>query len=255
VKEQSFATGVVALNYAEGPPTGPPLVLLHGLATRWQIFRPLMRALSKEWHVYALDFRGHGKSGRVTGRYGVRDMIDDTIAFLEAKIAEPAVLFGHSMGGWVAVGVGVQRPEAVRAIVLADTALYPARLPDDATLAALFGADATAIRTRGVGALTAVTGWQSLKEMDPDVLSAYLDGRLMEGFDADVLLPRVSCPVLLLQGDADHGGFMTDTEVERGISLLPRAKHVRFGESGHWLHVQQPGEVAQETKSFLAGIR
>lgn len=237
----------------EGPPAGPPLVLLHGLATRWQIFRPLIRQLSKQWHVYALDFRGHGKSGHVSGHYGVEDMVQDTIAFLEAKLTEPAVLFGHSMGGWVAAAVAVRLPKAVRAIVLADTALYPAPIPDDDTLKALFGADAAAIRSRGTEALQG-QGWQSLKELDPDVLSAYLDGRLMEGFDADSLLPRVSCPVLLLQGDAAHGGFMSDADVERGLQLLPRAKHVHFAESGHWLHVQQPGDVAQETSAFLASV-
>jgi len=67
-KERTFDTGEVILNYAEGPASGPPLVLLHGFTGRWQGFLPLLPALSLRWHVYAPDYRGHGKSGRVAGK-------------------------------------------------------------------------------------------------------------------------------------------------------------------------------------------
>ena len=67
LKEQPFDTGRVTINYAEGPASGPPLVLLHGIISRWQYFLPIIPNLSIRWHIYALDFRGHGKSGRVPG--------------------------------------------------------------------------------------------------------------------------------------------------------------------------------------------
>lgn len=34
--EEVFDTGVVAINYAEGPPSGAPMLLLHGLPGCWQ---------------------------------------------------------------------------------------------------------------------------------------------------------------------------------------------------------------------------
>jgi hypothetical protein len=37
-----FATGEVRINYAEGPPSGPPFVLLHGGAARWQYGQHLL---------------------------------------------------------------------------------------------------------------------------------------------------------------------------------------------------------------------
>jgi pimeloyl-ACP methyl ester carboxylesterase len=64
LQEKRFDTGTVTLKYAEGPPAGPPLVLLHGGGDRWQQFQPLMPGLMAHRHVYALDMRGHGKSGR-----------------------------------------------------------------------------------------------------------------------------------------------------------------------------------------------
>ena len=62
--ERTFDAGDVSLNYAEGPPAGPPLVLLHGSSLRWQHFLPVIPLLGWRWHLYALDLRGHGRSGR-----------------------------------------------------------------------------------------------------------------------------------------------------------------------------------------------
>lgn len=73
LKEKSFDTGVVEINYAEGPPSGPPLILLPGFPARWQSFLPIIPALSMRWHIYALDYRGQGKSGRVPGKYRPED--------------------------------------------------------------------------------------------------------------------------------------------------------------------------------------
>jgi pimeloyl-ACP methyl ester carboxylesterase len=45
LREQTFNTGTLAINYAEGPPSGPPLVLLHGGGDRWQEFWPILPIL------------------------------------------------------------------------------------------------------------------------------------------------------------------------------------------------------------------
>ena len=101
--ERRFQTGVVELSYAEGPAVGPALVLLHGGAGSWKSGGALIDMLAERWHVYAPDFRGHGKSGHAPGRYRLRDYVADTAAFLEQVVKEPAVLYGHSLGGEVAI--------------------------------------------------------------------------------------------------------------------------------------------------------
>jgi pimeloyl-ACP methyl ester carboxylesterase len=63
IKEQAFDTGIVTLNYAEGPATGSSLVLLHGGNARWQFFWDIMPNLGEKWHLYVPDLRGQGKSG------------------------------------------------------------------------------------------------------------------------------------------------------------------------------------------------
>ena len=61
--EESFDTGTVAINYAVGPTSGPPLLLLYGLSHCWHAFLPLVPFLVQDWQVYAPDFRGQLRPG------------------------------------------------------------------------------------------------------------------------------------------------------------------------------------------------
>src|SRR5262245_3194828 len=119
LKERRFHSGEVELNLAVGPASGPPLLLLHGVTRRWQDFVPLLPGLMTRWQVYALDFRGHGLSGRCPGRYLTADHARDTAALLH-DLHEPAVLYGHSLGALAAVAVAAAAPASVRAIILED---------------------------------------------------------------------------------------------------------------------------------------
>jgi pimeloyl-ACP methyl ester carboxylesterase len=118
LEENTYHTGEVDLNYVKSPDNGPPLVLLHGLTGRWQIFIPILPYLVLRHTVYAVDLRGHGKSGRVSGRYRCRDYGEDIAAFLKGRIAEAAIVHGFSTGGLVAAYLAAQHPELVSALIL-----------------------------------------------------------------------------------------------------------------------------------------
>lgn len=120
LKETLFNTGTTKINYAEGPSSGPPLVLLHGLPGRWQEFLPILPTLSLLWHTYALDFRGQGKSGRVPGQYQSKYYIADVVEFLRWQ-EEPVFLFGLSAGGAIALKVAAECRKAVRAVIVGDS--------------------------------------------------------------------------------------------------------------------------------------
>ena len=83
LKERTFDANGVAINYAEGPPSGPPLVLLHGGGDRWQHFLPILPSLVMRWQVYALDLRGHGKSGRVPGQYRPEHRVPSSARYVD----------------------------------------------------------------------------------------------------------------------------------------------------------------------------
>lgn len=118
--EQCFTTPVVTLNYAEGKALGSPLVLFHGGSARWQSALPLLPELSQQWQVYAPDLRGHGGSGWVPGSYRLTDYTADIAAFLQQVVRYPAVLFGHSLGGEIALFLAARYPELVRGLIIGD---------------------------------------------------------------------------------------------------------------------------------------
>jgi pimeloyl-ACP methyl ester carboxylesterase len=97
---------------------GDPLVLLHGWLADARFFQPNLPALAEHFHLYTPERRGHGHTPDVEGPITYQLMTDDTIAFLEAVVGQPADLVGHSDGAFVAMLVAMQRPELVRRLVM-----------------------------------------------------------------------------------------------------------------------------------------
>src|SRR5438093_3119992 len=120
IEERSFQTGTLTLNYGVAG-AGEPVLLLHGGSARWQHLEHLVRGLADQWQVYAPDMRGHGRSGRVPGRYRLTDYADDIVAFLEHLGG--ASVFGHSLGAQVAIVAAARRPDLFRALAIGDTPL------------------------------------------------------------------------------------------------------------------------------------
>jgi pimeloyl-ACP methyl ester carboxylesterase len=98
--------------------SGAPLVLMHGglVDARW--FEPNLGPLAERFHVYTPEQRGHGHTADMPGPITYQLLADDTVAFLEAVVGEPADLVGHSQGAFVAMLVAMQRPELVKRLVM-----------------------------------------------------------------------------------------------------------------------------------------
>ena len=284
IKEATFDTGTVNLNYAEVSTAGAPLVLLHSSNTRWQSFWSILPDLAAHWHIYAPDFRGQGKSGRAPGRYRLQDYADDTIAFLRRHIHEAAYLFGHSLGGMVALMVAAQYPEGIRAVAIGDAPLSSQTLrathpQDQERIAAMRelcggqkpldqlieimkessitvpGKNEPMPMRRVMGEDAPVFAWMAtnLYQSDPDTFTAFSE-RLeatVAGYESDLVLPAIQCPVLLLQADPDKGGRMTDAEVAQALLLLAAPKHVRLTGLSHVLHNERPELVVTALKAFF----
>ena len=97
---------------------GEPLVLLHGGLVDARFFDPNLPALAEHFHLYTPERRGHGHTPDVEGPITYQLMTDDTIAFLETVVGQPADLVGHSDGAFVAMLVAMQRPELVNRLVM-----------------------------------------------------------------------------------------------------------------------------------------
>lgn len=108
------------LHYLDwGSPSAVPMVLLHGLcgnAHYWDFFAHNMR---DDYHILALDQRGHGDSDWVQS-YGPKDYVLDLEAFVAQLGLDNIVLIGHSMGGINAIIYAARHPELVSHLVIVD---------------------------------------------------------------------------------------------------------------------------------------
>ncbi|MFL5732600.1 MAG: alpha/beta fold hydrolase [Chloroflexia bacterium] len=293
--EHNFDTGAVMINYAEftqegnaghegarGAQAAHPLVLLHGGSWRWQ-GALLLDELSQRYHVYAPDFRGHGRSGRTPGHYTIQDCAADIILFMEKMVREPAVLIGHSLGGQVAIVAAARRPDLVAGLIIGDAPfdrgkLRALHLRDRAQLVTwremsgpshsleeimealknapiMMGEPPEPVPARSV--LGENSPWfpfmaENLRLLDPGMLDAVLEFQDMhDAYDCARLFPSISCPVLIVQGNPDLGGALSDEEVDRALELLPQAQAVKIETVGHALDYPDKEPLLRAVLSFI----
>ncbi len=98
-----------------------PLVLLHGIARVAHAFDHLAPHFSRDFHVIAVDLRGHGDSGwDPEGRYLVEDYVSDIEGLVDQLRLSDIVLWGNSTGGRVAQVFAGTHPELVSAVIVED---------------------------------------------------------------------------------------------------------------------------------------
>jgi pimeloyl-ACP methyl ester carboxylesterase len=285
--EHTFDAGAVAINYAEGPAAGAPLVLLHGGSARWQSLNPILPDLAARWHVFAPDLRGHGGSSWTPGHYRLQDYADDIARFLEQRVPTPAAVFGHSLGGMVAILLAAQHPNLARAALIGDAPLSRASFcatiagsrerlrgwrelmraagSETELIAALkdvpieWPGHAGLVPTRlALGEDSPWFEWMAanLRHNDPAMLTSLIDDleHTSAGYEMETLLPRIQCPVLIIQADPAGGSTLSDAEVERARALLGQSTLARLHGVGHALFVGDRTQTLRAIVSFLERV-
>ena len=106
--------------------TGEAVIFLHGYSDSWYSFSRVLPLLSAEYHAFALDERGHGKSDKPECCYTLDDLAADVAAFMYAVEIEEATLVGHSGGTLIAPQVAMSYPQRVSRLVLIGAAIMGA---------------------------------------------------------------------------------------------------------------------------------
>jgi pimeloyl-ACP methyl ester carboxylesterase len=119
-------TTIAGLN-AERRGSGPPLLLLHGIGHRWQMWLPVIDSLARDFDVVAVDLPGFGKSPRWTPERpaGLDHGADWLVEVLDELGWDAPHVAGNSLGGWLALEL------ALRGRAASVTALEPAGLWSD----------------------------------------------------------------------------------------------------------------------------
>ncbi len=114
--ETSFGDTFVRV---QGPPDGPPLVLLHGDSENSLAWIPIIAALSEHYRTYALDhIYDHGRSRYTRAPRTPADLTQWLDAFLTALDVGKVHLMGHSYGGWQAALYARDHPGKLASLVL-----------------------------------------------------------------------------------------------------------------------------------------
>lgn len=112
--------------------SGAPALLIHGLAASLHDWDALLPVLASNGYAgYALDLLGHGESAKPASRaYHIDWLFDHLAAWIESLgLDRPAVVIGHSLGGYLALDYARRFPQNLRALVLVNPFYQLAQLP------------------------------------------------------------------------------------------------------------------------------
>ncbi|MFN6978895.1 MAG: alpha/beta fold hydrolase, partial [Gemmobacter sp.] len=107
---------------SDGDPAGRPIVFLNSLGTDLRLWDKVVAGLPPGWRAIRMDKRGHGLSDAPPAPYAMGALIHDAERVIDAAGVRGAVVVGCSIGGMIAQGLAVKRPDLVRALVLSNTA-------------------------------------------------------------------------------------------------------------------------------------
>lgn len=112
------------INYGEVESDGPALLLIHGQMASWEDYASVIRKLSPDWHIYAIDVYGHGESSHREDLYYLDTNAEDIIWFINNVIEEETVVSGHSNGALLAAYIAAYGGELVKGAILEDPPVF-----------------------------------------------------------------------------------------------------------------------------------
>lgn len=241
---------------------GDPLVLVHGVGSRWQVWEPIIGTLAEHFEVIAVDLPGFGGSAALPDTT-VPALADALAGFLTAEGIRSPHLAGNSMGG------GIVLELAARGLARSVTAYSPIGFWDvpgrmwcqqslarAKNLATLLRPVIPALFRHAAGRaafLGLVFGKPSA--ISPEIAADTVEGVLgAAGFDAalgsftEFRLPEAGAlddiPVTIAWGNRDI--LLTyATQARRARKTLPGARHVTLHGSGHTPFYDDPDGCAR----------
>ncbi|HEV8332225.1 MAG TPA: alpha/beta hydrolase [Steroidobacteraceae bacterium] len=252
---------------------GDPVLLLHGFGQSSQMWRPLMRELSKDHTVIAVDLRGAGQSDAPADGYLKSEMARDVHALMSGLGYSKVSVVGHDIGMMVAYAYAAQFPHEVQKIVLMEALLpgvgeWTRIWPRDQWHLRFFGKTPEAL-VQGRERIYLEHFWndfaadpaKSIAEADrkeyaaeyarPNHIRASMEWFRLIDEDArefhEYAAKPLTLPMLVLTGEKGSGdglikqAQLIDTDVQGAV--VPGA--------GHWLMEEAPGFVIPKIVEFL----
>lgn len=262
----------------EGKPT---MILVHGGLDHARNWDWVARALREDFHVYAIDLRGHGNSQHAPGAlYTIAEHVLDLSALADVINDYPIYLIGHSLGGIVSTVYTGTFPEKVKKLIsiegLGPPPNHHVHDPASKRMRRWIESIRKTEKREPHSYPNLDAAVNRMKEANPhlsDEVARHLtlhgtnwnsDGSLIWKFDNfarpfppfghnqdDIrdLFGQITCPVLLFWG---MESWAQDPEKDGRAAVIKNHKLIKVPNAGHWVHHDQLDLFLTETKKFLA---
>lgn len=241
---------------------GEPLIIMHGLFGMLDNWQTLGRQFAKDYTVFLVDLRNHGKSPHDP----VMDyptMAEDVKEFMEANWIYEAHILGHSMGGKTAMQFAAHYPEMVDKLVVVDIApkIYPER--HNEIFKAMLSIDLSTDSREAIEEHLL----SYIKEKDIILfLMKSLARSKKGGFRFKMNLPVLyenyakilgeidmsepyEKPALFLRGG--NSNHVAESDYPLIKEKFPAAEIKTIAGAGHWVHAEKPKELYSDVLTFL----
>ena len=247
--------------------SGLPVLFIHGFPLNRRMWAPQIEQLSSAARVLAPDLRGHGETLPTPAPYSMDMLADDCAAFLEAiGIAQPVVVCGLSMGGYITLAFYHRHRPRVAGLILAATRAG-ADTPEGKA-----NRDKAAGQVRELGIRTVVDSMLP-KMMAPNTYASnpelvarveeIMAGTSQEGMvaallgmkersDSTALLEQIDVPTLIVHGLDDQ--LIPVKEAESMHTAIKNSQLHLLQAAGHLLNLEQPGRFNQVVGDFLESL-
>lgn len=254
--------------------TGTPVIMIHGIAASLHDWDELIPDLTKHGYAsYALDLLGHGDSPKPNLRtYQMDWVFEHFVNWMQSlHLTEPAIIIGHSLGGYLALEYARRASASTRGLILVNPFYSRSQLPfflrrsySSRNLRGLIAGKTPEWMFRVIVDFTsrALGHSDGLLHSLPEHVRAQtaLDyTRTAAGVynipsvlaDLTGFLPRISAPTLVVWGDRDQ--TLAPASFTKMVEAMPHAQG-RAIRAGHVPHQSNAPEFNQMVMEFLRGL-
>jgi N-formylmaleamate deformylase len=241
---------------------GPALVIIHGITSGRWTWEPVVDELAKHYELFNYDQRGHGSSMKPSRGYALTDFAADLDLVLDHFAIERPLILGHSLGGMVTLEWAIHRPDRAKALVLEESPMRRSSPDSLGFYEDLLALNAMTPEQAEAAFLNRFPDLEpnlakkraiSITTMSRSVLTERRDaGLAQDGASVIDSYRGITSPALLVYGDVELGGMVSESEAKSFAATLPNAESVFIPKGNHSLHTGKTQEFLDVVVPFLA---
>ncbi len=208
---------------------GVPVVFTHGWLNTGDVWNGAIEALDGAVRSATWDMRGHGRSGAAApGDYTRAHALADLDRVLDA-VGRPAILVGHSLGGYLSLAQAILKPDDVAALVLVGAG--PGFRSDDS-------------REKWNDMVRDMATKSDIPE-GMEQISMHTDAMVMDR------MTEITVPAYTVVGAKDKGFIASANVFDKNLNVVKRHE---VPDMGHMVHVKAPAAVAEAVRVMAADL-